>query len=531
MSIKTTIGKRIAAAVGALAVGVAGLALGATAANAAPSVGNINPRPGSLTIHKYAGNPNTGNTGAGKNDGNEITDAQQKANLGTALQGVKFVVRSVQVKQSDNSFKDIDLNTYEGWEQVKGLDSTKFNADGSYPGGNYRLGWTSGDKATGADGSVKVPDLAHTLYYVAETDASGAKNAAGNPVNVVQKSQPFLVTVPFPQSNNSDQWIYDIHAYPKNALVDKPTKNVEDPGQQLAIGDTVNWFVDVPLTKDGGDYTKFIIKDQLDYKHLTADTVDLVVTMDDQTTPLTRNADYTIVPSQGQNAAVDGKPVVVTLTSAGLAKINALRKTAGSHKVTVKVPTKVVKLSDDGTIVNEATTITNNGSGDNEQKTNLAQVNHGSVKLTKKSKIEGLVLAGAQFELWTANADGSIGSKVSDTIYTTGEDGTLQIDGIWTGTSVTGDKTTTRDYYLKEVKAPAGYVLPSNPNTKVTIKTNGVTTPTTVDVTNEQNNGPNLPLTGSAGTVMLLAVGAALVLGGTVTSQIARKNRKSAQVR
>lgn len=530
MKTTSTIGKRIAAAVGALAVGVAGLALGATAANAAPSVGNINPVPGSLTIHKYAGNPNTGNTGAGKNDGNEITDAQQKANLGTALQGVKFVVRSVQVKQSDNSFKDIDLNTYEGWEQVKGLDSTKFNADGSYPGGNYQLGWTSGDKVTGADGSVKVPDLVHTLYYVAETDASGAKNAAGNPVNVVQKSQPFLVTVPFPQSNNSDQWIYDIHAYPKNALVDTPTKTVADPGNQLAMGDTVDWSIDVPLTRDGGDYTKFIVKDQLDAAHLTANTKDIVVTLDDQTTPLQRNVDYTVTPSQDVEAAVTGTPVVVTFTSAGLAKINALRVTNGSHKVHVKLTTKVKALSSDGTITNTGTTITNNGSGDNEQETNEAQVNHGSLLLTKKSDIEGLVLAGAQFELWTANGN-AIGQKVSDTIYTTGEDGTLRIDGIWTGTSVTGDNTTTRDYYLKEVKAPAGYILPDDPTTRVTIKTNGVTTPTTVEVKNKQNNGPNLPLTGSAGTVMLLAVGAALVLGGTVTSQIARKNRKSAQVR
>lgn len=149
------------------------------------------------------------------------------------------------------------------------------------------------------------------------------------------------------------------------------------------------------------------------------------------------------------------------------------------------------------------------------------------MELTKTSAIEGLTLKGAEFELWTAKADGSIGEAVKDQAgkvktYVTGDDGKLKIDGIWTGT----DDQVTAFYYLKETKAPAGYVLPSDPTTKVLIHAGGTTEPAKVTVKNEQQNGPNLPLTGSAGAVMLLAIGAALVLGGTVTSQIARKHRK-----
>ena len=542
MKTTSTIGKRIAAAVGALAVGVAGLALGAGAANAAPSPANIASTPGTLTIHKYAGDLGSTSNKAGSNDGTKLSDTDT-AKLGTALAGVKFVIRSVQVRQTDGTYKDIDLNSYEGWELYKTVDLSKFDpvkySETGMPAGDtsqFHLGWTSGELTTGNDGSVSKGDLAHTLYYVYESDASGAKDANGTAMNVVKKSQPFLVTVPFPAQHNSDQWIYDIHAYPKNEIANKPTKAVDDPGNETAVGDTVNWNIKVPLLQDGGNYKTFVVKDQLDADHLKANTKDVVVTLSDGATPtpnvttLTRNADYTITPAQDQEAAVAGTPIVVTLTSAGLTKINAVRANKSSF-VNVKIGTTVKALSTDGTIKNTGETITNNGTSDVDQTTNVAQVNHGSVKLTKTSKIEGKVLAGAQFELWTAKADGSIGSKVSDTIYTTGEDGTLQIDGIWTGTSITGDKTTTRDYYLKEVKAPAGYVLPENTNTKVTVKTNGIATPVAVSVTNEQNNGPNLPLTGSAGTILLLAVGTALVLGGTVTSQIARKNRKSAQVR
>ena len=80
----------------------------------------------------------------------------------------------------------------------------------------------------------------------------------------------------------------------------------------------------------------------------------------------------------------------------------------------------------------------------------------GSAQLTKTEEGSTKLLSGAQYQLF--NADGT---KYSDDVYTTDENGVIKIDNLVYG-----------DYYFEEVQAPAGYELDSTP-VKFTISENG----------------------------------------------------------
>ena len=56
-------------------------------------------------------------------------------------------------------------------------------------------------------GIAEFPNLQLGLYVVVET---------GTPDKVTSPVKPFLVSVPMTRVNNPNEWLYDIHVYPKN---------------------------------------------------------------------------------------------------------------------------------------------------------------------------------------------------------------------------------------------------------------------------------------------------------------------------
>jgi LPXTG-motif cell wall-anchored protein len=74
-----------------------------------------------------------------------------------------------------------------------------------------------------------------------------------------------------------------------------------------------------------------------------------------------------------------------------------------------------------------------------------------------------------------------------------------------------------------ETKAPAGFIK-GDPQT-VTIKpgTTATSPANAIDVTNVQQNHPNLPLTGAAGTIVMTLAGIALVAAGGAAYAVSRK--------
>lgn len=476
MNKKKTLGKRLAAIGGVLTIGLAGFAGPASAdptsdpSTPAASGANVNPgTSSSLTIHKYSGDQ--GAVG----DGTELSDVSK---LGTALQGVEFTITPVVKKGT----ADINLDTPEGWDLIAGVTVGDVTAANGYAFGEPTK------VTTLADGSVKAT-LPHGLYKVVET------GYGQNPITA--PAEDFLVTLPLPQGEGG--WLYDVHVYPKNKVdTNVPTKEVKDPTDGVTIGSIVPWTIKAPVQPNTpGAITSFVITDELDsrlaYDSLTVEG-------------FTVDTDYTVT--------VVGQSVKVEFTAAGLAKLKA------GDVVTVTLNTKVTSLGD-GVIPNKATVFTNDNGGKTTSKPGTPgtdpTTNWGKLKVLKHAADnKAKTLANAEFAVY-ANEEAS-GTPVGT--FTTGADGKGSIV-LWVG----NDDVKSKDYYLKETKAPAGYVLDGTVR-KVTVNA-GATATQTVEIANTQQDHPNLPLTGAAGTLLMTIGGAALVLIGAGTAVVARKRNKA----
>lgn len=471
------LGRRAVALVGALAlalIGTAAIGTAASAADAAPSPSNITGTTGTLTIHKHAGDPGPAGNGT------VITDPAKIAALGAGLVGVEFSVQRV-----SSGGVPINLTTAAGWDIAQtatpaNVSVAPFSLDAGTPA------------TTGAGGIAVVPNLPYGLYLVTET------SPGANPI--VSPVQPFLVSVPYPDATNST-WLYDVHVYPKNKLnTTVPTKTVSAP-DGLTLGSSVVWTVTapVPALGAGGTYSKFIVTDSIDPRL--------------QLTGIVVKSDGVVVGETPAGYTRSGDVVVTFNPLARQALV------AGTN-VTIEYTTKVISLGDDGTINNQGFVNVN----DSVRETELPQTNWGPLTIVKKAaQAPNNTLAGAEFTLHETK-----GGPVLAT-YTTNASGEIVVDGLWVGNG----GVLTKDYWLHETKAPAGYVLPAGDAawSSTTVTAGNAASAVPVTINNTQQNGPNLPLTGSTGTAMFMAGGIALLLtaGGVALVASSRKRQGTAK--
>ena len=467
--------RRLVAGVGAFALAAAGLlGVGTAHADDEPSPGNITGTAGDLYVHKHKGDPGAGTAG----------DGTQLDPLPDPLEGVEFTVQRVGHTSQD----PIDLTTSEGWDLAVTATPANVNA------APFSLG-PDIVEVTGADGIADFSDLAYGLYLVTETDPGD------NPI--VSPVAPFLVSVPFPSDNS---WLYDVHVYPKNKLNEtQPEKDVADPGNELAVGDELVWSVTapVPALATGDTYDEFIISDDFDDR-LAIDTADVTVALNGTT--LVADTDYTITPAAGTSNV--GAEVVVTLTG-------ALAGLEGGDEIVVTYKSTVNALGTDSYFENQAFVNVN----DTKKGTDTPRVNWGSIKVTKVNKANtSQTLQGAEFEVY----DAKNGTLVAGPV-TTGADGTVRVDGLWVGVGTDVAQT----YWLKETKAPAGYVTPTGDAawTEVNVTAGGLTA-VEVEVKNTKQEGPGLPLTGGVGTAIFGGTGLALIVVA-VAAGIAVRRRQT----
>ena len=140
----------------------------------------------------------------------------------------------------------------------------------------------------------------------------------------------------------------------------------------------------------------------------------------------------------------------------------------------------------------------------NSAKTKVATVDNG--------KLTGWV------DVPVAGQDGAI-TWPANTVLTTGENGKIEIDGLDADT-----------YYLREVKAPAGYnKLAADVEVIITGATTveGKLTYTTVVAKVNNQSGAELPSTGGIGTTIFYVLGSVLLVGAAVL--LITKKRMSAQ--
>lgn len=489
--------------------------------------GNINQAKKSTTsiiIHKYKGPATT-----------DRSDGTVKTLTNKPVKGVKFTLWRVK-KKNGSSSEDIDLSQSSGWEKIKGLDNlagtaanSKKTASDFINGANPEFEKASTDgtsKVTGDTGEAKFENLAMGLYYIEETDTSGAQlqeNGEWKKVSITKRVSPFFVTTPLPNpKDKANPWIYDVNVYPKNdTSKERPTKTVSELNRKDLAKDktTITWKIAIPLTapKDGNKYEKIGFKDKLE-TGLTYDKINSanLVTYTDAGQKDTNTTDVPLTTTH-YTVTSDNGLVSFSLNNDGRQKAYEEYSKHTSDNKVVKLEVELVtKVADDvKDIANVANTYvddnkTGNGDG-NDPCTPTKKdgdcggddipndtAHFGTLTVNKVTEEIGaagdkkkLPLNDAKFNVYEITADkqasdiktaekqgdgsfklkGNDGTEISskkvETTLTTktigDKKGTDSVRLFVYNSKETNPAVTTKLYCVVETDAPAGYLLDSTP--------------------------------------------------------------------
>ena len=469
---------------------------------------------GSLTIHKRV------NPAGVLTPGNGLEDP---AAPGGPLAGISFDLQSI---------GNVDLMTTAGWSAAGAFakdPSTIPAAD---------LGTAVSGTTTEPDGSYTFGNLDIGAYLVTErlTPAQVDSGITG--------AAPFVVTIPITDPDNLDNWVYDVHVYPKNHQTE-PTKTVDDgPGSTYQVGDLINWTISAQVPAQATDAYAF--KDELvanlEIPASVADNIEVAI---GGTALVT--ADYTF-----SYDAADGNVLTVELTAAGLAKLNAVA--GGTQNIALTITTKVVSLPENGIIENEGIVFPNSGypiSGPGVV-TPPVESKFGAINILKVDAADGTnFLAGAEFKVFKSEADArafaadpvsnaSLPLKAQENgagalvdTFTTGTNGEVSIFGLrasnWQDGAEVSDPADFQNYWLLETKAPQDYELATAPFGPITVKYDNAA-PTVLpfgelDVPNVEKT--ELPLTGGTIATGIFFLAGALILGG-ISLLVIRSRKRGA---
>lgn len=456
--------RRLAAGAGALALASVGLA--ATAAFAAPIPGNIDPtHEGSITLFKHVDN----------------VESAPGAILGDPLAGVGFTAQRV---------TNVDLNTAEGWQTLQAAEVTAPPTMGGLTLGADQL-----FPATDGTGMTTLTGLAIGAYYITEISPGGNL--------ITAPAAPFLVAIPMPVDGG---WDYDVVAYPKNVLGEfTPTKTVDDPANNMGLGQTVDWTIALTVPQSASGYNAFTIEDSLN----PGLEFDSWVSISVGGAPLVPGTDYDVDAAN-----------TVTFIGAGLAALNSVTADEDAL-VSAVIRTMVTTV---GVHENQATVTINGTPVDTDEPI----TNWGALTVNKVDSTGDSALDGAVFELYPVVGGG------------------CDITGTPLATETTSGGSATFDFYIgknevktmsvcvKETVAPQGYVLPADPvsgpfaidaGSTATAEVPAATTVT--QIANHKAVGPKLPLTGAQGTLMFTLIGAGLIGAGATIAFVRRSHLKA----
>lgn len=569
---------RAAAAAGALAVGLAGLGLGVSA-SAVDNLANIDDNQElTLTIHKHV--KPTPNTVIGHADGTVPQAAS------APVKGVEFTAYPI----------DLDLNAQASWETLAKAANASIpvsvcDAPNVGTGLPEKLALKVGEShkfdATDAAG-VATKTLERGAYLVCETNTAGAQ-VAGADVQVIDKALPFIVTLPYPDNNvrqnGKNEWIYKVHSFPKNTVVNKPVKKVKvaDSSHGLGTEGQVTYTIDAVVPRVEGNtenFKYFTIYDQLPVgsSDITVTKVELgdsVATngtlegvedypKDKYSTTIDEGAryvqvDFNQIAHLTHLESIPGKTIRVTIT-AKQAELPANGKAENIGNLLVDTETSP---HDPGNPPTTDTPPVTPGqpplkppTGDTPPvptgdvpplPTNKVASTWGEVKVTKTDAANQKPLKDAVFSVYEADQPyaeecsgvAKVGAPISvngKTTFTADGDGIVTIAGLFVdsaegvGNADPDLQHAQRCYVLVETAAPAGYVLPdgADAETKIAVKPSNAAATVNANqnhfsITNTKTAVPALPLTGASGQVLMMAGGAALVLLSAGTVLVARR--------
>lgn len=491
MTVKNML-RRVTAGTGALMLALAGGVATGTAASAATAGPGQPGAPdrGTLTINLYEGGT-----------GQDLEDLKGKE----GLSGIEFTVTQVG-RMNGGTCAPIDLTKAGQWT---GLDALFASAPAA-PAGDFCLTDTKQVKVTEA-GQVTF-DLGVGVYFVEES--GHGRN------NVVSEVPNFYASVPTSEGTSGNGWNYDVVANPKNQLMGEPSKVISERPDALTVGSTVKWTITIPVPSlnNNETFNKAVITDSLDSRlSLVEGSTSLTV----GSTTLT----------EGTHFDVSGN-AVWTLNAAGREVLDANM----SGTMTLTFDTTVNTIGGDGAIANTTDDYYTNFNGTTVNGNTSAYTYWGQMRIRKvDDSNDPLPLQGAEFQVYEpVNNQCSTSVPKTGLIATgvSGDDGVVSWDhnqgsslGLWVANSNQGpaDPTPTKDYCVYETIVPAGHtgVAINNP---VTI-TPGEESIKVFDVVNAKTEGPNLPLTGAQGTILMTVAGILLVVVGGGGMYLARRKK------
>lgn len=444
-----------------------------------------------LTIHKITGSE-------------ETTATYDQLVNGTAPAGSKPIsnISFTYWKVTSEQLKQLKANpqNYDTLEKVRTLLSEP-------------TGTTS---KTAADGTTKVPNLAEGYYWFIEDKSTAIKDA---------KAVPFGLELPITNEAGTG-YINDLHVFPKNTLQDLPTidkdvKSDNTKSASFAVGESFNWIIQPSVPKGIEEYEKFEVTDTIDSRLTFQGTEKVKVTINGN---VLSSGDYT--------ATYSNNKLVVSFTKAGLGKLNV-----ENPKLEIFVPTMINDTAVMGLpISNDATLNFDNGHGVTTQPgtdtppptvppTDIPKVYTGGKKFVKTNG-QGTNLGEAEFVIMNGAGDYLVQDgnlKVSwtksendATKFISSADGKFEVKGLAYGDD-NANNTGATTYKIKEVKAPKGYSLPTNPVTEFTVNSTSYHADPSATVLADAaaqeiiNKKTEIPNTGGIGTVIFTVIGIGLM--------------------
>ncbi|WP_421777630.1 SpaH/EbpB family LPXTG-anchored major pilin [Gardnerella sp. KA00603] len=530
----------------------------------------------SITIYKYEG-PETKDRNNGKAYKN--IPATQKP-----ISGVKFKLTPI----LDSKSNKIDLSNTSGWEAIKNLTTENKTASQALTDAGLKVSTTAADikeQETAADGSTTFNlGTTYGLYLVEEDLANSAPKKDGKPIKVTKQVNPFLVTVPLPDTQ-THSWLYNLKIYPKNDVSSSKVekKAQADPNKPFIDGTntTMGWDISIPLTaiKDGGStYTNVSFTDPINTDFLNYNSVkDVKVTDKDGNNADTLTAtDYEVkaYSSIGDNPTEvtdlssaeklkTVKWIRVKLTKTGLAKASA--KVGG--KLTATVVTTVIAPGNIKNNINTDVDGVATGDGDKTPScvptkdkpckedpdhpheggdtTNFAKLTIDKVGLSDDiTNKNGNPLKGAIFNVYEAAAGKTVDNLNGKTVEAAGTDLITTTDKVRT-MAATDDKGNASDsffvgnadkvshvYCAVETTAPDGFEL-DNKLHCVNLTAGAEDKANTLKINNKKSTSLEkilkaLPMTGARGLVILTLCGV-LGLGGTFFYIVMKRRKEQEQ--
>lgn len=304
-------------------------------------------------------------------------------------------------------------------------------------------------------------------------------------------------------------------AYVVDKNADGPNTAVKTSSVSTAkIGDTVNYTVKynatnyVMLSGNGRQITSYTITDTPTNLAIDASTVEVKVKS------TVTGTEQTVTP---QSATVDsnGKLTVVlpwVNTSTGASLYDTPSEVTLTYSATVTAGA-IATDSLKGDATNKAVIRYDYGSNHDQIETETVTVNTLGFGIRKTDSVAGTLLQGAEFKIYTSATGGTPVKfvKVGDSKYyrlATADD-TNTVEVIPAGDPYLVGLNDGDEFYIEEVKAPAGY---NKLTQREYVKINGEGTTAII----KNSKGTELPSTGSFGTRMIYVVGAAAILVASV---------------